>query len=176
MPSAPFVSGAPSAIASFGASRKASGSSSATSRCSSQSRKERLQNSPRRTSRQPQQSRTAGTARQKNPVLHRALDGPPTSVVSRARVSRHPPALAEGWSAQRDRPRQGFQPVSNSAVINELRPLRVEGRLIRVESSSISYGRKRQWRLDASPNSDSFRSSASGNISRAISKLLPDSR
>ena len=50
-----------------------------------------------------------------------------------------------------------LESLSNSAVINELRPLRVEGRLIRVESSSISYGRKRRWRLDASPNSDSFK-------------------
>ena len=142
MPSAPFVSGAPSAIASFGASRKASGSSIATSSCSRQSRKERLQTNPLQTPQQPRQSRTARTALRKNPVLHRALDEPPASVVSRAGVSRHPPTLAEDWSAQRDRPRQGLEPLSNSALINEFRPLRVERRSIRIKSSSISYAAK----------------------------------
>ena len=33
------------------------------------------------------------------PVLHVGLDGPLTSIVSRAGVSRRQPTLAEGWSA-----------------------------------------------------------------------------
>ena len=46
------------------------------------------------------------------------------SGASRTGVSRRPPTLAEGWSAQRDRPRQRFEFPPNSATIGELRPLR----------------------------------------------------